>query len=570
MPQEILQFLVLLSISLGAFMLSQQFRMSLAVGYLLAGMLMGPSVLGILEKTSFFKILGHIGILLFLFTVGLELPLHRLRSMKRYIFGLGGIQVFLSAILIGIGGALLYEKQNSFVVLTIISLAFAFSSTAIIIQLLSEKFELTTHLGRSAIAILLLQDIVAIGVFVFLDIIETQSDTSNLWFSLLYIVFGIALTIGIARLITWITIKLFSRYRYSEFTTVFVLLCVVGMSAFTEKFQLSPELGAFVVGVALAGTHWRHQISSEIHPFRTIFLAFFFIVMGLEINIPSYVHYLRWLPSLTISFFFILFIKGLVVFFGARIFRLNWKIALKLGVLMAGCGEFLFMILPSPFLMEKLGKDVVNTILTLAFLSMVATPFLFHSMKYLMGWLNKETKPEYERIPEIKNQVIVVGFGRVGETVARILEHNFISFLIIDYDILRIKKAQKEHFPVIHGDARDFEFLKKKGIQKAKVLLITFGHMQTAVELVRSLRYKFPELAICVQVKDYHHASRFVGLGAHVIVPERIESGIQMASLTLQFLGFSSEYAQKMVYFSQTPTFFGKSQLLDTDTKERN
>ena len=138
MPQEIFQFLVLLSVSLGAFMVAQQLRMSLAVGYLLAGMVMGPSALGFLEKTLFLDILGHIGILLFLFTVGLELPLHRLKSLKRYIFGLGAAQVFISAFLIGLGGVLLHNKIP-FVLLTIVSLAFAFSSTAIIVQLLSEK-----------------------------------------------------------------------------------------------------------------------------------------------------------------------------------------------------------------------------------------------------------------------------------------------------------------------------------------------------------------------------------------------------------------------------------------------
>jgi Kef-type K+ transport system membrane component KefB/voltage-gated potassium channel Kch len=539
MPQELLTFLALLATVLGSFVICQKTRVSIAIGYLLSGIVLGPLGFGLFEKTPFLSILGQVGLLLFLFTVGLEIPFHRIRALRRYIFGFGLVQVFAtSGVLFSITQFLMPWDTA-----LILSIALSFSSTAVVVQLLSERYELTTQSGRTALSILLFQDIVAIGLFMMMGLSAAQN--TDIWSAVGKGAFGLVLSVGLGFLLTRVTEKALGLYRYSEYITSFVILMLLGFSFLTEWFHLSSELGAFIAGIAMASTHWRHQISIELHPFRTLFLALFFIVMGLEIQAWPPLSSLGWILSGLIG---ISAIKVGIVMGCARWFQMQG--GLSLGLLMGGCSEFLFMLVPS--LKPILGAETCDGLLLMGLASMVITPMLFLVCKKMLS-PKKGCEAGAHR-----QAVVIAGFGHVGQTIARILEHNFISFVIVDYDQSALDRARESNYPTLYGDARDIEFLKRMKIYESKVLLITFGHLTTAADIVRTLRRKFPDLSVCVQVRDYQETGPFMGLGAHLVVPESIESGMQMASMTLQCLGFSKDYSQKMAHFPAKPVFFGE------------
>jgi Kef-type K+ transport system membrane component KefB len=536
--QDLYHFLMLLATVLGAFMICKKTQISLGIGYLLSGIILGPLGVGLFQKTDLLNILSHVGLLLFLFTVGLEIPFHRIRALKRYIFGFGFVQVFLTTAILATGLSFFLPFSTAL----ILSIALSFSSTAIVVQLLSERHELTTYLGRTALSILLFQDIIAILMFVYLGFSESGDGAGGE--ALLKSGAGFLLSLGLGFVIAKTTERALALYRYSEFITAFVILVVLSFSILTESFHLSSELGAFIAGIAMASTHWRHQISTELHPFRTLFLAIFFIVMGLEIQVWPDMASWGWIVLGVVG---ITALKAFVVMGCAWWFEMQG--ALSLGVLIGGCSEFLFMILPSQA--PVLGVKMTNGVLVMGFVSMVITPFLF-----LLSKKFGASRATHQTIKD-RHPVVVAGFGHIGQTIARILEHNFIPFVIIDYDKNALDKARELNYKVIEGDARDIEFLKRIKIYEAKVFLITFGHLVQTADVVRGLRRKFPELVICVQVRDYNEAARFSGLGVYVIIPESIESGMQMAAVTLQCLGFSQDYAQKMAHFPQNPLFFG-------------
>ena len=539
MPQELLTFLALLATVLVSFVICKQTKTSIAIGYLLSGILLGPLGFGFFEKTAFLSILSQVGLLLFLFTVGLEIPFHRIRALKRYIFGFGLVQVVATS-------ALLFSVIQVFIpwqTALVLSLALSFSSTAVVVQLLSERYELTTQSGRTALSILLFQDIVAIGLFMMMGL--SALPNADPWSAVGKGAFGLALSAALGFVLALASEKALGLYRYSEYITAFVVLSLLGFSFLTEWFHLSSELGAFIAGIAMASTHWRHQISIELHPFRTLFLALFFIVMGLEIQAWPPLYSLGWIVGGLIG---ISAIKVGVVMGCARWF--NMQGGLSLGLLMGGCSEFLFMLVPS--LKPVLDLEIADGLLLMGLASMVITPMLFLVCK-------KTLKPKNPcESTTNRHAVVIAGFGHIGQTIARILEHNFISFVIMDYDQGALDRARENNYPTIYGDARDIEFLKRIKIYEAKVFLITFGHIATSADIVRTLRRKFPDLSVCVQVRDYQETAPFMGLGAHLVVPESIESGMQMASMTLQCLGFSKEYSQKMAHFPSKPVFFGE------------
>lgn len=526
-------------------MVCQKMHLSLALGYLMAGILLGPLGINHFQDSTFLNMSSHIGLLLFLFTVGLEIPFHRIRALRQYIFGMGLVQVLVCASVFS--GILAFFVPLTTAIL--VGLGLAFSSTAVVVQLMSERHELTSQMGRAALSILLFQDIAAIGIFVFLGVSAAQQVqvAANPLMLVAQSVGGFVLCLGLGFLLTKITDRALAAYRYSEFMTAFVMVSFLGLSVLTEMFHLSSELGAFVAGVAMASTHWRHQVGAEIHPFRTLLLAIFFVTMGMQVQAWPTWSQLGWC---LLALAGVTGLKGLVTWLCALWFRMPKR--LKLAALIGGCSEFLFMIVP--MVHNTMPSVLANSLLLMSLISMMITPGLFAVTR----WLSARFDKAQDGRPCVRKPLVVIaGFGHVGQTIARILENNFVPFMVVDYDEEAIARAHTMQYAAVHGDPRDIEFLKRIKIYEAKVLLVTFGHLATSAELVRMLRRKFPDLALCIQVRDYIEASRFAGLGAHVVVPESIESGMQMASVTLQRLGFAQDYAQKMVHFPDIPHFFG-------------
>jgi CPA2 family monovalent cation:H+ antiporter-2 len=533
MPTEFYTFLLLLTASMAAFIACQHLKSSLASGYILIGMFLGSSGLNLIAQTPFLKALAEVGVLFLLFTVGLELPFHRLRALRHKIFGIGLLQVGVTSL--ALAGALsLSSLIGASPALPVLALVLAFSSTAIIVQLLSESFELTTHLGRLCLAILLFQDMVAIGLFIYLSMSQPGA-LSPLW-----TLVGLGGTLLLGWIVTLLTDKLFSSYRCYEATIPFVLLTLLGMSLLTHSCGLSSELGAFIAGMSMASTHWRHQIHTELHPFRSLFMAIFFMTMGLEVDLSiGFSHFGDIFWILLILFV----VKVSAIFLCTAVLRLPWATRMSLASLIFSSSEFLFVIIPSLSL-EPTSKQIL---LLAGVLSMLITPLGFFIVR---NWVERHPKAD-----AIKPQIIIAGFGRMGQTLAHILEKNLIAFLVIDHDTGRVAEALSKNYSAIIGEMRDLEFLRRIGIAHATALLITYR--TTQVDFIQSLRLKFPNLEVGMLVTDYTQANQFSDVGVHLIVPEAVDAGMQMATMALQFLGFSEKQTARMVRFPKVPAFLG-------------
>jgi Kef-type K+ transport system membrane component KefB len=533
--------LILLTAWFITFIICKSLRVNVVLGYLCTGILLGPSGFKILMTSHILEHLGELGVSLFLFTVGVEIPWHRLIALRRYIFGVGVAQVLCSAVVLS--GILCIHsiflvKEINFIIL--FSLSLAFSSTAVIIQMLSERFELTSSAGRIALGILLFQDLVAIGMFAYLGL---DTKTWSIWRSLGVWSVGIVLACGWFGFVGWACRQVMSRYGQQDIGLAFSLIMVLAGGMLTQYFGLSSELGAFLTGVGVAGTSWRHNLNAELHAFRTILFAFFFFFAGMEMNLGVCWTQLHWIISGVVILFLV---KFTIMTTLARIWKFSWANAIQVGILIAGASEFLFIFIAHPAFKHHFSLVTQQIGFGITFCSILVTPFLFDGARYVLIMLEKRGKGAVFYHEKNKADVILAGFGHVGETVAAALEVNFISFLVVDYDIVRLGKAQMLGYPILHGEARNIEFLKKAGLADAKILLLTFGHSNACVELVRNVRSKFPQLYIAIHVRTPQQAQHFQGLDVFLIYPEALESGLQMAAISLECLGFSKEQATHM------------------------
>jgi len=529
-----------------AFLVAQKLKTSLALAYLLAGVVAGPLGFGLLMPNELLSGVGQFGLLLFLFSVGLEIPLHRIVSLRRYIFGLGLLQVLITSLAL-FGLASLFLPVGPAVIL---ALAASLSSTAVVVQVLSERHEMTSISGRVALSILLFQDLIAIILFVVLGLIKNP--TMSLGGVVGIGSLGAVLTLLGGVVLCQLTERYLGRYGNSDYVTSFVLVAVLGLSWVSEACYLSSELGAFVAGIAMASTAWRHKISVDLNAFRSLFLALFFIVLGLELESwPEWHRLIMVVGGVVI----VGLIKTGVLAVCARGYRLpsSWSFGLLLG----GCSEFVFMVIPQ--LSQWIPHPFRNELLLGTLLSMVVSPMLFLLVKNRTQRHDRAERHRGGQTGGEKPTIMIAGFGHVGETIAQLLAQNFISFAVIDYDQEAVERARHEGYKAYEGDIRDIDFLKSIKVYEAKALLFTFGHLRSTVEVVRLIRTKFPHVFVAVQVRDFQDTVSYAGLGANLVIPEPVASGIQMASLAFQSLGFSKDYVEKMTSYVAQPLLFSPS-----------
>lgn len=508
-----------------------------AVGFLLSGIALGPIGLNLLKNPSLLDHMGHIGLMIFMFIVGLEMPLNRIKSLYKSIFGLGFLQVAITT-------GLFYAVLNSFFhnrTAFIVSLALSFSSTAIIIETLSERSEKTSKVGRKALSILIFQDIAAILLFVYLGIIFPSPYTTHSIYSMIFGAVGLCVTTYIMHNITC---KIFSYSSQISVTVPFVLFLVFFFTWITHQSGLSDELGPFVAGIILASTHWRHQITADIHPFFSVFFPLFFVSTGASIHhLPS----LSTMPWIFVSLLLIIAIKMFGMLLALSFFKIEKEQRLALAALTTGCSEFVLIVLPS--LRPVLGIDIANGIFFSVIVSMVLTPLFF-------SWAKKMMPKKNQSSSDIKIEpVVVVGFGTVGKSVAHILETNMIPFTIIDYKQTAVNQALEKGFLAMHGNINDMDFIKRATISDAKTLLLTFSKKNTPT-LVRHLRSMMPLVSLCVKINKDEEAEQLIGLGAQIVFPETTRLGIQMVSHALKNIGFSEDNVEKMIHIKKERNVF--------------
>ncbi|ACT58068.1 cation:proton antiporter domain-containing protein [Hirschia baltica] len=534
-------------------------RIPSVLGFILAGIALGPIGLGSLtHQWPFLSYLtmsdpaaaapfAELGVLFLLFLLGLELSFKKLWEMRRLVFGAGGLQASISAVLIGI---VAYMIGLTAPAAALIGLALALSSTAIVMQLLIDDHRATSPAGRTGLSVLLFQDILVAPILILAGFLSRDA-TPALSGAILQAAFnGFAALVAILFIGHFLLRPLFRLAATTggrDFMIATTLLTVVGAAVITASAGLSLALGAFLAGLMLGETEFKHQTEVDLEPFKSLLLGLFFMTVGMGLDLPTMFKY--W-PIVILGLILLLVIKLAVAIIACRIFTGKMSTALEAAFLLAPAGEFAFVVLAAGSEGGVVTPKEAALITAIAGLSMMITPLMSKIGQILAKRFDVEGEESAEGInnySDLEGHVIIAGFGRVGQTVARILEAEQTSFVALESRPKRVNIMRKEGWRVYLGDAARKEILEKAGIQGAAMAVLTLDDAGSVEAIVRTMRTIRPQMPIIVRANDAIHARELYAAGADFVVPETIEAGLQMASRTLQEFGYDSETSRGII-----------------------
>ena len=511
------------------------------IGYLLVGALIGPHALNLMPNAEGARHLAEFGVVFLMFTIGLEFSLPRLFSMKRLVFGLGLAQVGVTMLAILLLAALVGLPWRSAVAL---GGALAMSSTAVASKLLVERSELDSAHGRQVMGVLLFQDLAVVPLLILLPALSGAGD--ELFGTLLLavvkatVVLGVVLFLGQRLMRAWFTMV--ARRKSTELFILNVLLITLGLSWLTEKAGLSLALGAFLAGMLISETEYRFKVEEDIKPFRDVLLGLFFITVGMYLDPALIGRHFLFVVALLVG---LLTLKLLVVFVLARLFGATPGAALRSGLWLCAGGEFGFVLLTLGLEEQLLSPAVTQSVLAALVLSLLIAPLLIHfSDKIVLRFVASEwllrsmalTQVAARAITSDKH-VILCGYGRTGQHLARFLEKENIPLVALDLDPERVREASAAGDSVVYGDASQRETLVAAGLQRANVVVVTSNDPQLALRVLHHARELRPELPVVVRAAEQADVARFAAAGAAEVVPEALESSVMLATHALALLG---------------------------------
>ena len=539
--KDVILFLVTAAIVAPLF---QRLRLSPILGLLLAGVALGPHGLGQLasiapwtryipvERPADIAQLAELGVVFLLFMVGLELSWERLRLLRDQVLRLGAAQIVGAGLAIGLIALAAGQPAPA---AAIIGVGLALSSTALTLPALAESHRLASQAGRAAFAVLLAQDLAVAPILVTLSVIAggAGGDFVHLVLAFAPAALGLGVLVVVGRLGLRPLMKAVARSKSSEAFTAACLLVVIGAGLASELFGLSMALGAFVAGLLLAETEFRHQIEVLIEPFKGLLLGLFFLSLGIGLDVPR----LAAQPLTFVGLAAGLIAVKLAVAFGlARINGLKALPALEAALALSAAGEFAFVILAQAGLTGLVAPEATASVGLIAGLSMFATPFLTALGARLA---RPETPDAAALLPAggATATVLVVGFGRVGRLVAEMLDRHAVTWLAVERDARLVEAARREGKAVFFGDASRADLLARAGLASARALVVTMDAPLTAEAVTSAARALHADLTIVVRARDARHARRLYDLGATDAVPETVEASLQLSEAALVDIG---------------------------------
>ncbi len=514
--------------------------MGSVLGYLIAGAVIGPWGLKLIPDPASAAALAELGVVLMLFVIGLELDPRRLMEMKKQVFVGGALQLGVCGVALGVALSLFGLSWEAAVVA---GLALALSSTAVSIQAMTERNELPTPTGRSAFAVLLFQDIAAIPLIASVPLLAhtVSAGAQPLWTRLLLAAAAIAGVIFIGRYLTRPLLRLMAGVRIRELFTAFALLLVLGVAELVSLAGLSMALGAFLAGVLLADSEFRHALETDIEPFEGLLLGLFFISVGMTIDFGL----LASSPAKVIGM--------LAGFLGLKIAAL-WLVARMMGVvaaqrwlfafILSQGGEFAFVVFGSAQLAGVISREWVALLTIVVALSMMATPLLLIAHD---RWICR--RAESEREPDAidaSGPVIIAGFGRFGQIIGRLLLANDIRPVVLDHDAEQVESLRKFGYKVFYGDATRLDLLRAAGAGNARLLINAIDGVEDSLALVDRVRANFPKLPIVSRARNVSHYLELKLRGVEVIERETFESALKAGRAALEALGVDRFRAREM------------------------
>ena len=541
MFQSIELILILLVSSVAAVAVFRYLRISSTIAYFFVGLLLGPFAFGLLPNTESVKHFVEFGIVFLMFTIGLEFSLPKLNSMRKIIFGLGAIQV-VTTILTTMAISRLFNLN--FGSAFIIGSAFSLSSTAIVLKILVERIDLNSRHGKLATGILLFQDLAVIPILILIPAISSDSydlyTISGLIFIKVLILFTILFWLGKPILNFWFGIV--AKQKSRELFVLNVLMITLIFSYLTNLTGLSYALGAFIAGMLISETRYRYQVESDIASFRDILLGLFFISIGMILNISIFIDYLFIIIAI---FTLYTFFKVILISVLTKIYSYEWGVGLRVGIILGQAGEFSFVVLSLGNDQGLLTGDLFQIILSTCLLSMLVSPFLIPLNGKIARFLSKNYLRNSQKVVAniedtgkvLNDHVILCGFGRSGQYLARFLKEESVSFIAIDMDLNRVNDAASAGELVMYGDASRRVVLKAAGIAKAKAVVITYADDRASSKVLHVIRDDYPDLPVIVRTADDSTIVQLQNDGASEVIPEVLEGSLMLASQTLLILG---------------------------------
>jgi monovalent cation:H+ antiporter-2, CPA2 family len=533
----LLQILILLTASVCVVAAVRKLALPAILGYLAVGMLLGPHALALAADNETTQLLADFGVVFLVFTLGLEFSLPRLVAMRWEVLGVGGAQVLITTGIIAAGAVMIFNVAPA--VAVVIGGALAMSSTAIIIAQLTEQSENNRTHGRLAVAICLFQDLsfpLLLALVSALGGGGRAADASHILSAIGIAALALLVVLAAGRWLLRPLFLLIASVRSAELFSLAVLLAVLASSWATHAAGLSLALGAFLAGMMLAETEFRHQIEATIRSYREVLLGLFFITVGMLLDVGLL---LRDLPVVTAILIAMLLLKAAVVAVVAEPATHSWFKSLRTGVIVAQGGEFGFALLILLLRRELLDPSLVQPLLAATVLSMVLSPLIIrHNRRITRIILRESGNPQtdamrHERITLAaaeREHVVICGFGRVGQNIARVLEQTGFEYIALDVDAHRIRTGRQVGDPVVYGDASQVKVLENVGVAHASVVVITFANPDVALRILRSVRELRTDVPILVRTQDDTKLEQLQAAGATEVVPETFEASLMLLS----------------------------------------
>ena len=523
--------------------LFRRLRLGAVLGYLAAGVILGP-VLRVVSGVDSIMHFAELGVVLLLFVIGLELQPSRLWVLRKSVFGLGGAQVVVTALVLGLAAIALGLTWQSAVV---IGFALAMSSTAFVLQVLAERKELTTRHGRSAFAILLFQDLAVIPLLALIPLLAmapAMEHGTDAWLAALKALGVIAAVIVGGRLVLRRVFDVIARTEIQEIFTAAALLVVIGVSLLMIAVGLSMSLGAFLAGVLLADSEYRHQLEAAIEPFKGLLLGLFFITVGMSVDLSVIGREPLLIVAAVIG---MMLAKAAILFAIGKLSGYTTDTARNLAVALSQGGEFAFVLFSLAGSYSIMDAALVDRLVVVVTLSMALTPVALALNDAVSRAKRTARVEEFDTIDEGESQVIIAGFGRVGQIVGRILTVKKIPFTALDRSPEQVESVRRFGRKVYYGDASRLDLLRAAKADTARLFVLAIDDVEASILTAETVRRHFPQLTIYARARNRFHAYRLMDLGCELIERETYRSSLHLSEQVLKALGMSEWQAQLTV-----------------------
>ncbi|WP_294947217.1 monovalent cation:proton antiporter family protein [Sulfurivirga sp.] len=544
MHSPIVQIAALLGISLLFVAFAQRLRLPPILAYIFVGMLLGPYGLGWVASESQIRFIAEVGIVFLLFSIGLEFSLPQMISMRRQVFGLGALQVAITTLVFFALATWALHLGHS--VAFVIASALALSSTAIVIKQLADQGELHSRHGKAALGILIFQDLMAIPLLIIVPALGQSSGedalAATLTTALLKGLGVVAILLLIGRYLLRPFFREVARSRSEELFTLAVLTVALSAAALAEGAGINMTLGAFVAGMMLGETEYRHQIESDIRPFRDVLLGLFFITVGMWLSPQFLGEHLGTLLSLALL---IVVIKALVVLGIVWVMGKPPGVAVRSAMSLAQVGEFGLVLLTLAAGFNLIDTQLMQMVMTAAVLTMLLAPILIKYNGVVAKRLSQRYKTQQqqeedalrEETAHMKGHIILCGFGRVGQMAAHFLREVHEPYIALDMDISRVHHAKEAGEPVFYGNSARQTILQAAGIERARLVTITYGDDEMAIKTLQTVRHLRPDIPVLVRVRDDRHYEAFKAAGATDVISDTFEASLLLSAEVLLNLG---------------------------------